>query len=100
MVRACTVPAHGLEWTRAVRAPWRLPSDLKSAVGRYYSPFPKEYADCKILYFCEYDLHFTKKPEALQRYIKRCEPVRLADQCSSPAGCKACMAKRALIHDR
>jgi hypothetical protein len=36
----------------------------------------------------------------LQRYMKRCEPVRLADQCSSPAGCKACMAKRALIHDR
>ena len=42
----------------------------------YFSPFPKEYGDCDVLYFCEYDLHFTKKPSALQRYMKRCQLVR------------------------
>jgi len=41
----------------------------------YYSPFPKEYADCDTLYFCEYDLHFVKRRDALQRYMKRCELV-------------------------
>lgn len=41
----------------------------------YYSPFPKEYIGCDTLYFCEYDLHFVKRPEALQRYIRRCELV-------------------------
>jgi len=39
----------------------------------YYSPFPKEYADCDTLYFCEYDLHFVKKADALRRYMRRCE---------------------------
>lgn len=39
----------------------------------YYSPFPREYAGCATLFFCEYDLHFMKRREALQRYLKRCE---------------------------
>jgi histone acetyltransferase MYST1 len=43
---------------------------------RYFSPLPKEYEQCDTLYVCEYDLHFTKKPEALRRYMKRCELVR------------------------
>ena len=42
---------------------------------RYYSPFPKEYSECTTLYFCEHDLHFTKKADALQRYMRRCELV-------------------------
>ena len=41
----------------------------------YFSPFPKEYSSCDTLYFCEYDLHFTKKPEALQRYLRRSQLV-------------------------
>jgi len=41
----------------------------------YFSPFPKEYANCDTLYFCEYDLHFTKRPEALQRYMRRSQLV-------------------------
>ena len=40
---------------------------------RYYSPFPKDYAECDTLYFCEFDLHFVKKREALQRYMQRNE---------------------------
>ena len=41
----------------------------------YFSPFPKEYTKCDTLFFCEYDLHFTKRPEALQRYMRRCQLV-------------------------
>lgn len=41
----------------------------------YYSPFPREYADCDTLYFCEYDLHFCKRRDSLLRYIKRCSVV-------------------------
>ena len=42
---------------------------------RYYSPFPKEYETADTLYFCEYDLHFTRRPESLQRYMRRCQVV-------------------------
>lgn len=39
----------------------------------YYSPFPQDYAASGTLYFCEFDLHFVKKKESLQRYMRRCE---------------------------
>ncbi|KAL3919501.1 MAG: hypothetical protein SGPRY_005609 [Prymnesium sp.] len=37
----------------------------------YYSPFPKGYAECDTLFFCEFDLHFVKSKEALLRYLRR-----------------------------
>jgi len=37
----------------------------------YFSPFPKDYADCDTLYFCEFDLHFVKSHAALERYLRR-----------------------------
>lgn len=39
----------------------------------YFSPFPKGYAECDCLWFCESDLHFVRSPKALARYHKRCE---------------------------
>ena len=49
------------------RAARRLSSRANAVLPprRYYSPFPKEYDTCDTLYFCEFDLHFVKKPEAL-----------------------------------
>ena len=50
-------------------------SSVARSHRRYYSPFPKDYAECDTLYFCEFDLHFVKKREALQRYMRRNELV-------------------------
>lgn len=38
----------------------------------YFSPFPPEYKDCKILYFCEYSLHFFKRRSQMLRHIAKC----------------------------
>merc|ERR1711998_474327 len=37
----------------------------------YFSPFPKGFSECDTLYFCEFDLHFVKTRQALQRYLRR-----------------------------
>mmetsp|Transcript_25999 Transcript_25999/g.56985 ORF Transcript_25999/g.56985 Transcript_25999/m.56985 type:complete len:266 (-) Transcript_25999:248-1045(-) len=36
----------------------------------YFSPFPKEYQQADVLYYCEYDLNFFARREQLQRYIR------------------------------
>ncbi|PKU62538.1 putative MYST-like histone acetyltransferase 1 [Dendrobium catenatum] len=36
----------------------------------YFSPFPPEYNDCFMLYFCEFCLNFMKRKEQLQRHEK------------------------------
>ena len=66
---------------REHEAATRVKNIHKIVLGRwemqtwYYSPFPKGYADCDTLYFCEFDLHFVKRREALARYMKRCDTV-------------------------
>ena len=66
---------------REHEAATRVKNIHKIVLGRwemqtwYYSPFPKGYADCDTLYFCEFDLHFVKRRNALARYMKRCELV-------------------------
>ena len=65
---------------REHEAATRVKNIHKIVLGRweiqtwYYSPFPKGYADCDTLYFCEFDLHFVKRKEALARYMKREAP--------------------------
>lgn len=40
----------------------------------YFSPFPKEYASCDILYYCEFDLNYFARKEQLERYMRtRCK---------------------------
>lgn len=40
----------------------------------YFSPFPKEYANCDTLYWCEYDLAYFARREHLERYVRtRCK---------------------------
>ncbi|KAJ1625421.1 acyl-CoA N-acyltransferase [Pavlovales sp. CCMP2436] len=40
----------------------------------YFSPFPKEYANCDTLYWCEYDLSYFARREHLERYVRtRCK---------------------------
>eukprot|EP00899_Mesostigma_viride_P003829 jgi/Mesvir1/13447/Mv16512-RA.1 len=39
----------------------------------YFSPFPPEFHDCKMLYFCEYCLTFLKRKSQLQRHLKKCD---------------------------
>jgi histone acetyltransferase MYST1 len=66
---------------REHEAATRVKNIHKIVLGRwemqtwYYSPFPKDYADCDTLYFGEFDLHFVKRREALARYMKRCDTV-------------------------
>ena len=36
----------------------------------YFSPFPEEYHNVKILYFCEFCLNFYVKKEELERHVK------------------------------
>ena len=54
---------------REHEAATRVKNIHKIVLGRwemqtwYYSPFPKGYADCDTLYFCEFDLHFVKRRE-------------------------------------
>ena len=65
---------------REHEAATRVKNIHKIVLGRweiqtwYYSPFPKGYADCDTLYFCEFDLHFVKRKDALARYMKREAP--------------------------
>lgn len=39
----------------------------------YYSPFPPEYSNYSVLYFCEFCLKFVRSKEALQRHCNRCK---------------------------
>lgn len=39
----------------------------------YFSPFPEEYNDTDILYFCEFTLQFFKRKEQLQRHLRKVE---------------------------
>lgn len=39
----------------------------------YFSPFPAEYNDCTILYFCEFTLNFFKRKSQLQRHLRKNE---------------------------
>ena len=80
MVRAAATPTNNrvASCARAHRrAARRLSSHAHAALPprRYYSPFPKEYDTCDTLYFCDFDLHFVKRRNALARYMKRCELV-------------------------
>ena len=65
---------------REHEAATRVKNIHKIVLGRwemqtwYYSPFPKGYADCDTLYFCEFDLHFVKRRE-----------VEIIAECASPA---------------
>ena len=42
----------------------------------YFSPFPEEYHNIKILYFCEFCLNFYVKKEELERHITTNCPLR------------------------
>ncbi|KAG1677445.1 hypothetical protein FOA52_001900 [Chlamydomonas sp. UWO 241] len=39
---------------------------------RYFSPYPPEYKDCKMLYFCEYSLHYFKRRSQMLRHMAKC----------------------------
>jgi histone acetyltransferase MYST1 len=45
---------------------------LRNAFPRYFSPFPKEYADVDKLFFCEFCLNFYKTKDLLKRHLARC----------------------------
>lgn len=38
----------------------------------YYSPFPGDYSNYSVLYFCQFCLKFVRSKEALQRHCNRC----------------------------
>lgn len=38
----------------------------------YFSPFPPEYRDCKMMYFCEHDLAFFKTRSEMLRHAAKC----------------------------
>ena len=38
----------------------------------YFSPFPPEFKDCRMLYVCEYSLHFFKRRTQLLRHLQHC----------------------------
>ncbi|GAX84744.1 hypothetical protein CEUSTIGMA_g12166.t1 [Chlamydomonas eustigma] len=38
----------------------------------YFSPYPQEFKDCKMLYLCEYSLHFFKRRSQMLRHMQKC----------------------------